>query len=146
FDLDEHQTKVTSQLHLYRNPSSHASSSPLVLNGENMRLLSVKMDGRALAPEEYSLDSHTLKIDGVPQEFQLEIENEIDPKSNTALDGLYKSGTIFCTQNEPEGFRKITYSLDRSDVMSKYTTKIIANQKLYPILLSNGNEIGRGTL
>jgi aminopeptidase N len=146
FDLDDHRTHVTSQMQLYRNPASNAASPNLVLNGEEMRLISVKVDGRTLTPEEYILDDTTLTIKKLPSEFLLEIENEINPKNNLALDGLYKSGTIFCTQNEPEGFRKITYSLDRSDVMSKYTTKIIADKKLYPILLSNGNEIGRGTL
>lgn len=146
FDLDDHCTRVTSQMQLYRNPASNAASPDLVLNGEEMRLLSVKVDGKALAPDAYLLDAHTLTLKKLPEEFLLEIENEIDPKNNSALDGLYKSGTIFCTQNEPEGFRRITYSLDRSDVMSKYTTKIIADKNLYPILLSNGNEIGRGTL
>lgn len=146
FDLDDHCTRVISQMQLYRNPVCNAAIPDLVLNGENMRLVSVKVDGRALTPEEYFLDAHTLTIKKLPSEFLLEIENEINPKSNLALDGLYKSGTIFCTQNEPEGFRKITYSLDRSDVMSKYTTKIIADKNLYPILLSNGNEIGRGML
>lgn len=146
FNLDDHHTRVTSQTQLYRNPASNATSPDLVLDGENMRLVSLKVDGKTLSPEEYIVDSHTLTIKKPPAEFLIEIETEIDPKNNLSLDGLYKSGTIFCTQNEPEGFRKITYSLDRSDVMSKYTTKIIADQKLYPILLSNGNEIGRGTL
>lgn len=146
FDLDDRKTRVNSRMQLYRNPANNTAAPDLVLNGENLNLLSVKIDGKVLPPENYSLDSRTLTIKNAPSEFELEIENEIDPESNLALDGLYKSGSIFCTQNEPEGFRKIVYSLDRSDVMSKYTTKIIADKKLYPILLSNGNECGRGDL
>ena len=83
----------------------------------------------------------------VPSEkFTLEIENFINPEENKALDGLYKSGNIFCTQNEPEGFRRITYYLDRPDVMAKFTTKVIADKKSCPVLLSNGNPVESGDL
>lgn len=146
FDLDDEKTVVTSQMKIDQNPHYEKEASPLRLNGEQMKLLSIKIDGRPLNLDEYTLDDHSLTIMRPPHAFLLEIENEINPKNNTSLDGLYKSGSIFCTQNEPEGFRKITYFPDRSDVMAKYTTKIIADQKLYPILLSNGNEIGRGNL
>lgn len=146
FELDDERTHVTSKMLLVRNLNHTEEILPLVLNGEKMHLLSIKLDGRPLTPADYQLDEHTLTIKQPPQAFWLEIENEIAPKNNTALDGLYKSGNIFCTQNEPEGFRKITYFPDRSDVMAKYTTRIIADRQQYPVLLSNGNEIGHGSL
>lgn len=146
FDLDDEKTVVASKMHIYRNSDSNEETRPLILHGKHLKLLSVKIDGNLLTPANYILNEETLTINNPPGAFVLEIENEINPKSNTALEGLYKSGTIFCTQNEPEGFRTITYFLDRSDVMAKYTTKIIADQKLYPVLLSNGNEIARGSL
>ena len=142
FILEEDKTQVLSKMDIVHN----APSPALVLNGENLKLLALKLDGRALNEHEYTLTSKELVIKETPQAFTLEIETEIYPQNNAALDGLYKSGPIFCTQNEPEGFRKITYFLDRPDVMAKYTTKIMANQKLYPTLLSNGNLIGHGTL
>ncbi|MGZ3733260.1 MAG: aminopeptidase N, partial [Parachlamydiaceae bacterium] len=145
FDLEDEKTLVTSKMDFIRNPESTSNFS-LVLNGEELKLHSIKLDGRLLSDAEYDVDEKILTIHNPPQAFTLQIENEINPKKNTALEGLYKSGGIFCTQNEPEGFRRITYFLDRSDVMAKYTTKIMADQKRYPILLSNGNEIGRGSL
>ncbi len=149
FNLEEEKTTVSSKMNVYQNPNenSNANSKPdLLLNGKNLKFISAKIDGRILTPSDYIVDEESLTIKSPPQKFCLEITNEIDPKNNTALEGLYKSGSIFCTQNEPEGFRTITYFLDRSDVMAKYTTKIIADQKLYPVLLSNGNEIGQGIL
>lgn len=139
--LHSQRTRVSSKMTLYRT-----TEGPLVLNGENMTLLSVKLDGKTLAAEEYRLDSSTLTLLNPPSHCTLEIENEINPADNTALEGLYKSGSTFCTQNEPEGFRKITFFIDRPDVMAKYTTTIIADKQSYPILLSNGNEVGRGDL
>lgn len=146
FDLDDEKTIVTSKMQMHQNPSRPEKGESLILNGIGLKLLSIKIDNRPLDADEYSLDDISLTIKPPRAAFTLEIENEINPQQNLSLDGLYKSGSIFCTQNEPEGFRKITYFLDRSDVMAKYTTKIIADQKLYPILLSNGNEIGRGQL
>lgn len=146
FNLHDTKTQVSSKIDIYRNPDAHEASKELVLNGERIQLLSIKIDGKPLLETDYCVDDKTLTIFSPPDSFILEIENQIDPLNNTALDGLYKSGAIFCTQNEPEGFRKITYFLDRSDVMAKYTTKIIADKTLYPILLSNGNEIGKGDL
>lgn len=142
FNLEEDRTRVLCQMHIEQNKAPGA----LILNGEKLKLLAIKLDGRLLTSAEYELDDKTLTIKNTPHAFVLEIENEIYPQHNIALEGLYKSGSIFCTQNEPEGFRKITYFLDRPDVMAKYTTKIIADQTLYPILLSNGNLIGQGVL
>jgi aminopeptidase N len=146
FDLDDERTIVDARMHICRNAQSYELKSPLKLNGCHLKLLHIAIDGNALSPEAYRVDEEFLIIHEPPEAFVLEIKNEINPKANKALEGLYKSGDIFCTQNEPEGFRKITYFPDRSDVMAKYTTKIIADQQLYPILLSNGNEIGRGLL
>lgn len=142
FDLEEDKTRVLCKMHIEQN----TAQSALTLNGENLKLLSIKLDGCPLTSDQYALDDETLTIKATPAAFVLEIETEIYPQKNIALEGLYKSGSIFCTQNEPEGFRKITYFLDRPDVMAKYTTKIIADQALYPILLSNGNLIGQGVL
>ncbi len=146
FDLDDERTRVTSVMSLKQNPAAGDRALPLVLNGEELELLSVKLDGKELSPSDYTLGEQSLILSKLPQDFTLEIETCINPKANTALDGLYKSGSIFCTQNEPEGFRRITYFLDRSDVMAKYTTRIIADKALYPVLLSNGNLIAEGDL
>ncbi len=146
FQLADENTIVSSKLNIVRNSDENNKNAPLVLNGEHMKLLSVTLDGVLLDSSKYEVDNKFLTIPNVPNQFLLEISNEINPKNNTALDGLYKSGDIFCTQNEPLGFRRISYSLDRSDVMSKYTTTVIADKKLYPILLSNGNAIDRGDL
>ncbi|MBT7766195.1 MAG: aminopeptidase N, partial [Bdellovibrionales bacterium] len=105
-----------------------------------------ELDGVPLSEQRYQITANNLTIDDLPECFELTTQVLIDPKSNQALEGLYKSGPIFCTQNEPEGFRKITYYLDRSDVMAKFSTKIIADQKLYPTLLSNGNLVEQGVL
>ena len=144
FNLDDAKTRVRAQMKLNREPEGQGQ--PLNLSGERMKLIGVEIDGRELSEGSYELDDKSLKIQDVPDSFSLVIENEINPAANTFLDGLYKSGDIFCTQNEPKGFRKITYFLDRPDVMTKYTTKIIANKEKYPILLSNGNKISEGDL
>ena len=96
-------------------------------------------------PIEYILNETSLILQSLPENFTLRIITKIYPESNTALEGLFKSGSIYCTQNEPEGFRKITYFLDRPDVMTVFTTTIIAPKK-YPILLSNGNLIDAGEI
>lgn len=143
FDLDDTKTQVTSILKVKKN-YDEGIEKPLVLNGENLTLKSIKVNGESLSNAEYELTDSFLTIKKVGDNFTVEIENEINPEANKALDGLYKSGSIFCTQNEPEGFRRITYYPDRPDVMAKFTTKVIADKKLYPTLLSNGNPIGNG--
>ncbi len=144
FDIREDVTRVRSKLGIERNPAASPDAPPLVLTGENMELVSLRLDDHVLSDTAYSLTDEHLTIDDVPRAFLLEVETAIDPQSNTALEGLYKSGDIYCTQNEPEGFRKITYFLDRPDVMSIYTTTIEADRCAMPILLSNGNEIECG--
>jgi aminopeptidase N len=142
-DLTGQMTKVNSTLQIRQQDTK---ISTLTLNGEQMELSSVKIDGKELDKSNYQVTEHHLIIDNVPAQFALNCEVLIDPESNKALEGLYRSGPIFCTQNEPEGFRRITYYLDRSDVMAKFSTKIIADRKQYPVLLSNGNLIDQGEL
>jgi len=143
FILNEDITRVISKLQLQRN-SDH--SNPLVLDGEALELISVRLDGKDLSTDQYKIDDRSLTIDNVPDQFLLEIETEIDPVANTSLEGLYQSSGNYCTQCEAEGFRKFTYYLDRPDVMAEFTTTIEADKTKYPILLSNGNLIDKGEL
>ena len=102
------------------------------------------MDGNSLKPEDYNRGSETLTIKSVPDQFELSCEVEIDAAANTRLEGLYLSNGNFCTQCEAEGFRYITYYLDRPDVMSVFSTEIHADKNTYPVLLSNGNRVDSG--
>lgn len=145
FWLDESKTRVRSTLKLRKNQDNPAKE--LFLNGEELQFISLKRDGQPLVEgEDFVLEEEGMRLYKMPESCVLEIENFINPEANKALDGLYKSGTIFCTQNEPEGFRRITYYIDRPDVMAKFTTKIIAKKDRYPVLLSNGNPIDSGDL
>jgi aminopeptidase N len=143
-DIFESKTLVTSILKIRRSPSE--SKVNLELNGENMLLHSVKIDGEVLSTDRYQVSNEKLTLFAAPENFILETVVEIDPASNKALEGFYKSGDQLCTQCEPEGFRKITYFIDRPDVMTKYRTKMIADKGKYPFLLSNGNHLGAGDL
>ena len=143
FELDDTRTRVSATSRVIRN-GEHDQA--LFLNGELLELESVSIDGRRLSKDEYECTQEGLKILEVSASFTLEIVNIINPEANKALDGLYKSGSMFCTQNEPEGFRRITYFLDRPDILAKYTTKIIADKSKYPVLLSNGNPVASGDL
>lgn len=137
FDIAEPQTVVKSRLTV----EPQRVGEPLVLDG-SVKLLSVKINGTAA---DYVLEGETLTIAGVPSErFTVEVETEILPAENKSLMGLYASGGNLFTQCEPEGFRKITFYIDRPDVMSKFTTTIVADKKRYPVLLSNGNKIDGG--
>ncbi|CAN0169424.1 unnamed protein product, partial [Chrysoparadoxa australica] len=129
-----------------RRNSEVSGNGDLLLNGEELTFKSVTLNGERLKQGEYEIHPEGLLIKSTPESFELVIENEINPEANKALDGLYKSGEIFCTQNEPEGFRRISYYLDRPDVMAKFTTKVIADKATYPVLLSNGNPIDQGDL
>jgi len=145
FQLGELATIVTSRLVMRRNPEG-VLNAPLVLNGEQLELKQLMLDGIILTPESYRLDAVSLTLDNLPDQFEIQCTTLIKPQKNTSLDGLYKSSGMFCTQCEAEGFRKITYYLDRPDVMSEFTTTILADPKKYPVLLSNGNEMDRGLL
>ncbi|KAH0462992.1 hypothetical protein IEQ34_007574 [Dendrobium chrysotoxum] len=123
------------------------ASVPLVLDGVDVKLLSIKVDGKELKKEDYHLDMRHLTLSSPPTSaFVLEIDTEIYPQSNTSLEGLYKTSDNFCTQCEAEGFRKITFYQDRPDIMARYTCRIEADKSLYPVLLSNGNLIEQGDL
>ncbi|MBM5457740.1 aminopeptidase N [Pseudomonas sp. P66] len=144
FELFEDHTLVHAQLVMRRNPARGAGLPPLVLDGQQLELLAVSMGDHALQAADYQLDDSHLTLQPNAASFTLDTSVKIHPESNTALEGLYKSGSMFCTQCEAEGFRKITYYLDRPDVMSKFTTTVIAEQHRYPVLLSNGNPVGSG--
>ena len=144
FELFEDHTLVHAQLVMRRNPERGAGFPALALDGQQLELLSVKLDDVELTAADYELTDSHLTLHPTREQFVVDTSVKIHPESNTALEGLYKSGTMFCTQCEAEGFRKITYYLDRPDVMSKFTTTVVAEQHRYPILLSNGNPIASG--
>ena len=144
FELFEDHTLVHAQLVMRRNPARGAGLPALVLDGQQLELLSVSLDDIELADDDYQLGDSHLILHPTAGQFVVDTSVRIHPESNTALEGLYKSGGMFCTQCEAEGFRKITYYLDRPDVMSKFTTTVVAEQHSYPILLSNGNPIASG--
>ncbi len=146
FLLDEQETLVRARLDVRRNPAAESASADLRLHGEKLALLELCLDGRPLEAEEYQVDAEGLRVLGVPDTFTLESEVRVRPQENTALEGLYKVGGLFCTQCEPEGFRRITWFLDRPDVMSRFTTTIEADRARYPVLLSNGNPVQQGDL
>ncbi len=144
FVLDEDSTLVYNTLNVRRREGIEYHNKPIVLDGEDLELLSVKMDGLSLSPDQYVIDEESLSIGQVPETFVLEIKTAISPKLNTSLNGLYVSSNNFCTQCEAEGFRRITYMYDRPDVMTCYSTTIIADKEKYPVLLSNGNLVDKG--
>ena len=144
FELFDDHSLVHAQLVMRRNPARGAGLPPLVLDGEQMQLLSVKLDDSDLSGDDYQLAADSLTLQPRSETFTVDTSVRIHPETNTALEGLYKSSGMFCTQCEAEGFRKITYYLDRPDVMSRFTTTLIADQQQYPILLSNGNPVGNG--
>jgi len=144
FELHEDHSMVLSRLHMRRNEAA-SESAELKLHGQELELLEVAIDGRVLSEQEYSVSSSSLTISTVPDSFVLQCKTRIHPQDNTSLEGLYKSRTMFCTQCEAEGFRKITYYLDRPDVMSVFTVRIDADKTRYPVLLSNGNEVDTGS-
>lgn len=139
FDLQPSATTVRSKIEVTR-----VRDEPLVLNGENIDLKSVKIDGKALKRSAYKLDQESLTLSKTPENFVLEIETVCDPSTNSTLMGLYVSGGRFCTQCEAEGFRRITYYPDRPDVMSTFTVRMEADIAAYPYLLANGNKIESG--
>jgi len=143
FDLDPAKTIVTSRLHIERNPQ--AAPAPLRLHGEELTLLRVQADGQSVSFRHADGD---LVIDAPPagERFTLDIRNTCAPDKNTALSGLYVSGSGFFTQCEAEGFRRITYFLDRPDVMAVYTVTLRADKARFPVLLSNGNLLEQGDL
>ncbi|RZB94759.1 Puromycin-sensitive aminopeptidase isoform C [Glycine soja] len=145
FTLGEEKTIVSSKIAVY--PRIEGSTPPLVLDGQDLSLVSIHLNGKALKEEDYHLDARHLTIQSPPSgKYDLEIVTDICPQKNTSLEGLYKSSGNFCTQCEAEGFRKITFFQDRPDIMAKYTVRIEADKSLYPVLLSNGNLAEQGDL
>lgn len=137
FDLDAATTRVTNTMQIRRNPAGQ--SADLVLHGEQQDFVSLAMDGKPLQADAYQRSETRLVIPDAPAQFELEVVTEIHPDQNTALEGLYYSGAILCTQCEAEGFRRITYYPDRPDVMAVFTVTIAADKENWPILLANGN-------
>lgn len=146
FHLHEQGTRVISRLTLEKNPQHTAEVSELRLNGEGLRAIWLRMDGSELHGDAYRIDDQGLILFNPPQRFVLESEVELSPETNTALEGLYRSGSMFCTQCEAEGFRRITWYQDRPDVMARFKVRIEADKSRYPVLLSNGNPLEQGDL
>ncbi len=145
FDLDPADTKVAATLRLRRNPEATTADAPLRLDGDELDLVALALDGRPLAAGDYRIDPDgALIIPIVPDSFTLEVRTRLVPERNTALSGLYTSGGNFCTQCEPEGFRRITYFLDRPDVMARYGVTMRADKTRFPVLLANGNPVESG--
>lgn len=142
FKLEREFTEVSAVLQLERRGPGNA---PLRLDGQDLQLRELRLGGRPLREEEYQVDAEGLTIFTVPDRFELNSVVHIEPHKNTALEGLYQSRGLYCTQCEAEGFRKITFYLDRPDVLSVFTTTLIAPQEGYPVLLANGNRVSAGT-
>ncbi len=141
FHLHPHQTRVRNRIQVVPKQQQ----KPLILDGVKLHLEQVSLNGRVLSEHEFEVTDRELIIPKVPNDaFELQIDTEIDPANNKALEGLYQSGGAYCTQCEAEGFRRITYYLDRPDVLTLFTTTIHADAKAYPYLLSNGNKIAEG--
>ncbi len=139
FDIRDGHTLVESRLVLERSDDAHEGT--LRLDGQELELISVAVDGVALGGNEYQLDADSLTLANLPDACEVTIVTRIEPEQNMALEGLYKSGSMYCTQCEAEGFRKITYYQDRPDVLSRFTTTLEADATQYPVLLANGNLI-----
>ncbi|MGB4101817.1 MAG: aminopeptidase N [Alphaproteobacteria bacterium] len=139
---DDH-ARVHATLHMRRNPVGKRSAS-LVLDGLEQELLEVRLDGQVLPAGAYQVTARHLTLADLPDQFCLEIISTHQPQKNTALSGFYKSGTMLCTQCEAEGFRRITYYLDRPDVLARFDVRIEADARTYPVLLANGNLQAKG--
>ncbi|OHD97696.1 MAG: aminopeptidase N [Sulfurimonas sp. RIFCSPLOWO2_12_FULL_36_74] len=136
FELFEEHTQVTNLMSITKVDKNCKN---LVLNSVDLELIEIYLNDAKLDESRYVIEKETLTVLDVGDEFKLIIINKIYPQLNSELEGLYKSGNIFCTQNEPEGFRRITPYIDRPDVMAVFKTTLVANKERYPILLSNGN-------
>lgn len=146
FELGEESVVVRSQLSIQANHDTSLEQRALILHGHRFSLLELKIDGVPLDQDRYSSTTEQLVIHSVPTAFTLEVRTELRPQDNTFLEGLYRSGGMFCTQCEAEGFRAITYYPDRPDVLTVFTTTIIAERLRYPVLLSNGNLLKQGEM
>lgn len=137
FNLNEDFCRVIAKSHIRKTEAGAA----LRLNGEELKLITLKINDQPLTADQYQVTAEELIIPSTPDTFTLEVETQLEPQHNTSLGGLYKSNGIFCTQCEAEDFRKITYFFDRPDVMTSYTVTIEADKAKYPVLLSNGDRL-----
>ncbi len=145
FNLNEEDTIVTSLMAIRKNPESNEKTRALILIGDSSVVInSISINGAEIERNCFRVENDSLHINDVEDSFNLQIKTTIKPQLNTALEGLYKSSGMFCTQCEAEGFRRITYFLDQPDVMAIYTTRIEADKEKYPVLLSNGNKVESG--
>ena len=145
FELDEARTLVRAKLKVRRNPAA-APAADLVLDGRGLDTHAVRIDGEPVSGNRVEIAAETLTLRDAPDAFVLDTEVAIGPGANKSLEGLYASSGNLCTQCEAEGFRKITWFLDRPDVMARYRTRIVADPRRYPVMLSNGNDVERGAL
>jgi len=143
FDLQDGETIVQSEIRLKRQG---AADAPLLLDGEDLETLSICIDGRELQADEYSIVEDVLRVESVPDSFVFAARVRIVPEGNTQLSGLYRTQGVFCTQCEAEGFRRITWSIDRPDALTRYSVRMEADQASCPVLLSNGNLMDSGAL
>lgn len=146
FDLDEQKTLVTSQLTIEPNPNFLGPHQPLELDGCHLELLYISLNGKILESNEYTLNSKTLKLQVPSKRCTLDIQCAINPSTNYRLEGLYLSQSLLCTQCEAEGFRCITYFIDRPDVLSKWSVTLRGDRKKYPFMLAGGDKVHHGNL
>jgi aminopeptidase N len=145
--LDPSRTRVHARLSVRPNPAAGKTAGPLALDGAGLELAGLSLDGKPLNPNDYKLTDTSLVIPKPPTKpFTLDITTFVDPGANKSLQGLYRSRGVYCTQCEAEGFRRITYFLDRPDVLATYTCRFEADAAEAPVLLANGNPIERGTI
>src|SRR5438067_8903467 len=130
FRLEPNSTRVTAKMQVQR---SVPEAQPLLLNGKRLKLISAAINGKTLEPLAYAVTPESLTIASPPERFELELVTEIAPAANTALEGLYMSNGIYCTQCEPEGFRCISYYLDRPDNLARFQTRIDAPKSAAPV-------------
>jgi aminopeptidase N len=145
-ELDDQTTRVTSRLALRLNPAADPGDGSLRLDGEGLELHALRLDGVEVPAQRFQQDETGLTLPDAPASFTLETEVAIHPAANTALEGLFKSGPMLCTQCEPEGFRRITFFVDRPDVMARFHTTLVGDRARYPVLLGNGNPVGQRDL
>ena len=146
FQLTDNYTDVIAKSEVRKNPQSSEITKKLALDGEELELIDIRYNDQKMEAETYTKDEKGLSVSVDDDAFSLEITTRIYPDKNTSLEGLYRSSGNYCTQCEAEGFRKITYYLDRPDVLAKFTTRIEGDVSSCPVLLSNGNKIEEGDL
>jgi aminopeptidase N len=143
-DIRAEDALVTAKLAIRRNPASKERNPPLILDGDELELVSVSLDGNLLRHVSYEVTPEKLTVYDVAASFTLETITRIVPQQNTKLEGLYAAKSGFVTQCEAQGFRRITWYVDRPDVLARFVTTIHGDKAKYPVLLSNGNRAGSG--